>query len=309
MGGRFPWSNCLLLESPGATVLVDSGCGDALEAVAGRVDAVVYTHFHPDHITGHRLLRAAGRVRVYAPAGEEAYRSLDDLAKRFAPEIAGLWLGFARSLMGLQSPPEVDEYYEPGEDVCFRGVCLKTVPAPGHLRTHTLIEPGPGSLHLVDIDLSGFGPWYANPEADPHQFLEDILYVGRGEWGSYTSAHKPGVYTGEEARARLARFALRLPEAMEALLGLLPEDGEATPRELAGRGVIYRRYIEGFEAVMAYFEANMIGKLLPWLAGMGCAARGRRGWRRLRAPGDCGGLRDLRERILGSLGGPLNATP
>ncbi len=307
MGGRFPWSNCLLLEAPGARVLVDSGCGDALTAVAGGVDAVIYTHFHPDHITGHKLLPRG--VRVYAPSGEEPYRSLEDLARRFAPEIAGLWVGFARGLMGLEAPPSVDEYYEPGEDVCFRGVCVKTVPAPGHLRTHTLVEPEPGVLHLVDIDLSGFGPWYANPEADPHQFLEDILFVARGEWSRFTSAHKPGVYSGGEARARLARFALRIPEAMEAVLAALSEAGEAGPRGLTGKGIIYRRYIEGFEEVMAYFEANMIAKLLPWLAEMGCAARTRRGWRALRAPGECSGLEGLRERIREEILGGAQGTP
>ncbi len=279
-----------------ATLLVDTGCGDALERVVDKVDAVLYTHFHPDHITGYRIL-AGRKIRVYAPAGEEAYQSLEDLARRFAPEIKDLWIGFARSLMGLEAPPKADEYYDPGDDVCFRGLCIKTIPAPGHLRTHTLIEPDSEAIHLVDIDLSGFGPWYANPEADPHQFLEDILFVARGEWSTYTSAHKPGVYEGGEARARLARFALRIPEAMEATLAALPLEGEASPWYLTGKGIIYRRYIDGFENVMAYFEANMIAKLLPWLAELGCAARGRRGWKALKEPGECGGLERLRGRI------------
>ena len=271
-GGKFPFSNCLLVEGDGVRVLVDTGCYPNLPE--GFFDAVVYTHFHPDHIRGFEAV--AGRAgRVFAPRGEEPYRSLKDLAVRFAPGIVGDWLAMAE-VIGLSGVPRADEYYEPGEDLCVKSLCMRTYPARGHLLTHTLIEVD-GHLHLVDIDLTGFGPWYANPEASPSLFLDDIEMAAGLEARNYTTAHKQGVLARGEAASMLARYAERLIGHAEAVYKLLGEEPK-TPQDLTGSGAIYRRYIPGFERVMSYFEAMMIEKVLPLLSLWGCARRARRGW-------------------------------
>ncbi len=270
--GKFPFSNCIVVESESVRVLIDTGCYPNLPE--GSFDAIVYTHFHPDHIRGFEAV--AGKVhKVFAPRGEEPYRSLRDLAVRFAPGIVSEWLSMAEYI-GLSRVPEVDEYYEPGEDLCLKNACFKTYPARGHLLTHTLIEVE-GHLHLVDIDLTGFGPWYANPESNPSLFLDDIEMASRVEARTYTTAHKPGAMAREEATLMLARYAERLIEHAEAIYKLLRE-GPSRPEDLAGKGAIYRRYIPGFEKVMRYFEAMMVEKLLPLLSLWGCAKRVKDGW-------------------------------
>jgi oligoribonuclease NrnB/cAMP/cGMP phosphodiesterase (DHH superfamily) len=67
-------------------LLIDTGCRDALEAVS--VDAVIYTHHHPDHISGHHLL--AGRVAaVYKKAGPPPNSMIGAmLLSRFRADIA-----------------------------------------------------------------------------------------------------------------------------------------------------------------------------------------------------------------------------
>ncbi|WP_062662600.1 MBL fold metallo-hydrolase [Aeropyrum camini] len=192
LSGRFPYSNCLLVEDGGFKVLVDTGCEPWAYGLEG-VDALVFTHFHPDHIRGFHRVRAG---RVLAPVGEEPYAgSLERLALRFAGEMWREWIDMARLAMDLQGVPEPSEYFRPGEDLCLRGVCLKTYPARGHLLTHTLLEAPGGVVHLVDIDLTGFGPWYGNPEASPELFLLDIRAAAGLEAGEYVSAHKDRVYT------------------------------------------------------------------------------------------------------------------
>jgi glyoxylase-like metal-dependent hydrolase (beta-lactamase superfamily II) len=273
-GSKFPFSNCLVVESGSARLLVDTGCAPNLPE--GGFNAVIYTHFHPDHIRGYR--EAASRAqRVLAPEGEAEYRSLRDLAVRFAPGASEEWLSMA-SAIGLSSVPEPSEYYKPGEDVCVAGVCIKTYPARGHLLTHTLVQAG-GTLHLVDIDLTGFGPWYANPEANPALFLSDIEMAAGIEAERYVTAHKQREYTRSEAVEALAAYAVRLVEQAEAVYMLLREsDAPVKPSSLAGRGAIYRRFLPGFERIMAYFESMMIEKLLGLLGVWGCAYETRRGW-------------------------------
>ncbi len=291
-GGRFPFSNCLLVEDGGVKVLVDSGCGrDMLMRVKGIVDYIVYTHHHPDHISGYHIVEGAP---CYSPQGEEPYKTIEDLGRRFASTSYREWINMATSLIGLAKVPRC-MYYTPGEDLCIRGLCLKTISAPGHLQTHTLIDID-GHLHITDIDLTSFGPWYANPESDPLAFLSDIIMVYHTNFKRLTTSHKDKVYSPDEAREALRSYALKLLETMETVHGSLGEE-PLRPEDLAGRGLIYRRYLPGFEAIMRYFETSMIRKILHILDSMGCTTRTRMGYT-LR---DCSWLETFREKILSRL--------
>ncbi|WP_165487859.1 MBL fold metallo-hydrolase [Aeropyrum pernix] len=294
LGGRFPFSNCVLVEDAGFKVLVDTGC-EPWERGLVDVDVVVFTHFHPDHIRGFHRLRAG---RVAAPEGEEPYAGrLERLALRFAGERWREWISMARLVMDLEGVPEPGEYFRPGEDLCFRGVCIKTYPARGHLQTHTLLELPGGLVHLVDIDLTGFGPWYGNPEASPELFLLDIEAAAAMEARSYLSAHKDRVYSRSEGVEALARFAGRLVEQAEGVYKALEAAGRPLwPWELTGRGIIYRRYLEGMETIMSYFEGVMIEKLLGLLGLWGCARKTPGGY----VARDCR-LAVIKDRITGNI--------
>ena len=290
--GRFPFSNCLLVEEGGVRVLVDSGCGEEiLTSIKGSIDYIVYTHHHPDHISGYHIVEG---IPCYSPQGEEPYKTIEDLGRRFASTSYRDWIAMATSLIGLVKVPRCT-YYTPGEDLCIRGICLKTISAPGHLHTHTLIEVE-GHLHITDIDLTSFGPWYANPESDPLTFLSDIVMVYNASFKSLTTAHKDRVYGPGEARESLKAYALKLLGTLEGLYKSLGDE-PLGPEDLAGRGLIYRRYLPGFEAIMRYFETSMIRKLLSILDFIGCSNRTRRGYTRR----ECSGLEKLRGNILSRL--------
>ena len=272
--GRFPYSNCLLVESVNASILVDSGCGvDLLARIRGRLTHVVYTHHHPDHISGHHAL---GHVKAYSPEGEEAYRSLEDLGRRYATTYYMEWIRMARDLIGVREVPH-DNYYKPGEDLCIRDVCLKTISAPGHLLTHTLVEPDYGWLHLTDIDLTGFGPWYANPESDPIQFLMDMEVAYNMDARTYTTSHKGEVLDRVNAHKLIYSYVGRFVETVRMVHKAL--EGKVLDEwRLTGKGIIYRRYLPGVEDIMRYFEASMIRKLVSILYMGGCVRRLREGY-------------------------------
>ncbi len=290
-GGRFPGCNCLLVEDVGVRVLVDTGCGDALLHLRDRVDAVVYTHHHPDHISGHHLIPRG--VNVYSPIGEEPYGSLEDLARRYAAQVHREWLDFATSYIGVKEAPRATHYFEPGEDVCIKGLCIKTIAAPGHMRTHTLLQVD-GHAHLTDIDLAGFGPWYGNPESSLTLFLADIEAAARIDADAFTTSHKPQAYVRGEALNLLLRYALRVIDTLRALMSHLEEAGAARPADLAGRGIVYRRYLPIAETIMRFFEENMLAQLLGLLHTLGCVKRTPRGFSAARG---CQAIDRLEERI------------
>ena len=276
MRGRFPESNCFLIKTSRATILVDAGCGPVWEA-AQKSDLVVYTHFHPDHISGYKSI--PGRVRQLAPQADAAYASLGlrGLARRYAPEAAGEWLSYVRRVFQLRGVPSAEPYYS-WEPIRLGGTEITPVPARGHTWGHHMLLVDDSSLILGDVDLTRFGPWYGHPESSIEAFLSDIGLARELDAQAYYSSHLPEPLGREEALRRLDSYEARLRRSLETILRWMRErELCARPYELAGAGLIYRRYLPGMEAVMRYFETVMVGKLLDWAVSRGLARRNREG--------------------------------
>ena len=189
----------------------------------------------------------------------------------------------AESLLGLQGAPVASDYYEPGETLKLAGVEIETIHAPGHLASHTLLLLPDGTLYLSDIDLTSFGPWYGNPEGDPGQFLADIRMaknlIEEGTASRVATSHLEEVLDTQRAVKALSAFEARLWDTARRLVEELARAGRPlAPRQLAGRGIIYPKYLQGYEAVMRYFEENMIAKLLGLLQARGMVERKGRGF-------------------------------
>jgi len=70
--------NCALVEAGSIRLLLDAGVMDVSERFpAGRLSAIMITHFHPDHVQGLFHLRwGKGNVDVYAPHDAEGCADL-----------------------------------------------------------------------------------------------------------------------------------------------------------------------------------------------------------------------------------------
>ena len=275
--GRFPYSNCLLLESASRTVLVDSGCGAELIAnIKNKIDAVVYTHIHPDHIIYHELL---GSVKTIIPEYDCQYRTLQELAKRFAPPIWREWINYVDRVFGLHSVPNPTECFKGWDVIRVGDIEITAIPATGHTKGHHVfvIED---HVHVSDIDLTGFGPWYGHPESSLTGFISDIDLVSRLEGRWFTTSHKEVVYDREGFLEALTEFRRSLCRQIVNVARHLHESGSwFKPKELINKKLIYIKKIEVAEAVMDYFEYEIIWKILDYLVSIGIVSRSKRGYR------------------------------
>ncbi|MGY8641398.1 MAG: MBL fold metallo-hydrolase [Verrucomicrobiales bacterium] len=137
--------NYVLLEPDGGVILLDGGfLGNAI----GRIDktlknhnrslkddvrAILLTHGHIDHTLNIAALKRATEAPVFAPKADAAHIS-GTYSYRGLPKVCGLMESFARAILKFE-PPEIDEWYEPGETLDFWGG-LKVIALPGHTSGH-----------------------------------------------------------------------------------------------------------------------------------------------------------------------------
>jgi glyoxylase-like metal-dependent hydrolase (beta-lactamase superfamily II) len=261
--GRFPHCHSLLIDAAQA-VLIDSGIGQerirALDRVR-RIDVLIISHSHPDHILAWTAL--ADRHLLLPAETPDAAFDILALGTRFTgnPEDGAHWaqrIGGQHRIAALRPP---DGRFGPGQILDFSPVQLRALRAPGHLADHYgFFIPGAEVLWTTDIDFTGFGPWYGNPEADIDVFAEDIRRFAAISARVTCSSHKPPVFGDaadafrayQRALARQRRQVWELcerPRTLEELVDLSPFYRHRFPDRRTQQG----------------FERQLIGKNLALL--------------------------------------------
>jgi glyoxylase-like metal-dependent hydrolase (beta-lactamase superfamily II) len=150
----------LLVNTGAKLILLDTGTGGQVAPTAGTlgtnlaaagidpksIDAVVISHFHPDHINGIKN-KDNGRVfpnaEIMVPAPEWDFW-MDDANLRAAPDgLKGVFLNFRRVFADIAK--DVTRY-RPGIEVATG---LATVPAFGHTPGHTVFAIQSGSEQIL----------------------------------------------------------------------------------------------------------------------------------------------------------------
>ena len=115
-------TNCYVVKCPetGAVMIIDPGDTDqAIEEGIQRVDTIIYTHGHFDHVGG-----ALGLIRSYSPLTMIHSADVDIMAS--AASHSGEW-GFS-----ILQPPPPDRLLKDGDEVEVGNMTFKILHTPGH---------------------------------------------------------------------------------------------------------------------------------------------------------------------------------
>jgi glyoxylase-like metal-dependent hydrolase (beta-lactamase superfamily II) len=241
--GAYPSGNSLLVRGRGETALIDPSVTVVERGgVPGRVDAIINSHSHEDHIAGNGLFRAA-RVHIHDD-DLPGVRDLDGLLNVYG--LAGAArASFAATVLDVfHFAPRPDAIgFCDGHVFDLGGVAIEAVHLPGHTRGHSGFRISDGVFFLSDIDLTGFGPYYGDAWSDLEDFERSLQKVRSEEAAHYVTFHHKGVIEGREQFVRMVdAFADVIDRRHAAMLDFLAE--ARTVDDMVAHRFIYRPHVE-----------------------------------------------------------------
>jgi hydroxyacylglutathione hydrolase len=260
---RFPFCNAFLITGS-ETVIIDAGIGnDRLRQIdqKTRIDRVIISHPHPDHISGFGMLK--DRHLMLPKETTDAVNDLLTLGTRFtgSPENGAWWAEFIGKALGIEPLRDPDSRYENGDMLDFGSVQLEAIHAPGHLNDHyCFFDHKSKTLLTTDIDFSSFGPWYGNPECAIEPFVKSIHEIMTLPYQRICSSHKPPM-EGDATEA-FVQFLDMFDRQRKLVLGLCEQ--ATTLEEMVETSPFYSNKLKG-TIIQDVFEKNMIEKNLELL--------------------------------------------
>jgi len=245
-GGRYPDGNSVLVEGERETVLIDPSLGviDRV-GVLPRIDRVLNSHCHEDHIAGNHLFPdATWHVHARDRLG---FESLDGMMEIYGYD-GGIGEGFRETVVQqfhYTARPDAVAF-EDGDVFDLGGVTITVHHTPGHTRGHSCLaiawREGSATrrlLYLGDIELTSFGPYYGDAWSDLEDFERSLVRVREMHADWYATFHHIGVLEGRDAfLERLDRFEAKIADRERNLLAFLAEPH--TLEEVVAHRFVYR---------------------------------------------------------------------
>lgn len=238
--GKYPHGNSMLVRGGEETIVIDPSISlIPRRAELPRVDRVVNSHCHEDHIAGNHLfpdvpwhLHELDRPGILSIEGLEAIYQYD------GPIMAGFRQVLLDQFHFMARPDAIA--FEDGDVFDLGGgVRVRVIHAPGHTRGHSCLYVEPDDvLYLGDIDLSSFGPYYGDAWSELEDFERSLELVRGIEAKWYATFHHIGVVDRPTFLERLDRYAAVIRDRERRLLEYLRQPH--TLDEIALHRFIYR---------------------------------------------------------------------
>lgn len=269
-GGRVPYANSLLIQGD-VTALIDTGADrQDLEHVAASFapDLVINTHFHIDHTRGNYLFPKA---KIIAHPWDAKVLASEDSFIR-ATGLYRLGMDYVKNNFYRDLPLPVcraEGSLADGDLLDFGTTKARVIHTPGHTPGHcAFFFEEEEILFAGDIDLTSFGPWYGNPDADIIDFRSSIIKLRELKPKLVLTGHLEPVSEG--ISERFNHYLSVLDQRDELLLEFLREP--KTPEAIVDAKLIYRKHPEPVP-VYRFFEEMMVEKHLKKLLAEGLIAK------------------------------------
>lgn len=263
---EFLFANSVLIKGKPSIIIDPSAIFTYIEnlALSHSVEMVINTHFHGDH----RSLNGLFKNVIYAAHELDApairdYKIYEKYADADSSSFYAKWLKQVFQKYHIIDCP-VSQLYKGNEIIETDTTQVQLVHTPGHTPGHLAFHfKNINTLFLGDIDLTPYGPWYANVVSDIDDFISTVEKIKKIDADYYITSHGERIYDPEIFQEKMERFGQSFIKRDEKILELL-KSGPKELIEIAGEGVIYRKGALT-DPLKAYFQWQMLQKHLDRL--------------------------------------------
>jgi glyoxylase-like metal-dependent hydrolase (beta-lactamase superfamily II) len=238
-GGRYPHGHSLLVRGREESLVIDPSLSLVGRPDLPRVDRVLNSHCHEDHVAGNHLFPDV--PWHFHEADLPGIRSLDAMMAIYGmtPAIDAAFRRVVVEQFHFTPRPDAAGF---GDGAVFDlgGCHVRAVHAPGHTRGHSCFHVEPDDvLYLGDLDLSSFGPYYGDAWSSLEDFERTLALVRTLEARWYATFHHVGVLDGRAAfLERLDRFTAVIATREARLVDFLA--APHTMDEVVAHRFVYR---------------------------------------------------------------------
>ena len=241
--GRYPYSHSLLIDD----YLIDTGISSRLLRRLKkdfRINNVLLSHWHEDHVSGNRLLRNAkffvhhkDRLLVENVEKFDEYYGLSHTNGE--ESLEWLMASFKLENTEIEKPLDNDEIIEIGTDYQ-----LQVIHTPGHTAGHcSFFELNSKIAFLADIDLTNF-VFYAGMDSDLIDFEKSIKNLKTMDIEIAVTGHRGVVRGAREIKKDLDKYKLVIKKRDERILSDFSETKPKTVLNFKNKNYIYKYYSE-----------------------------------------------------------------
>jgi len=264
VGGKYPFCNSLYIDDKKKAIIDPASDESFLRKLAGekKVDAIINSHYHEDHIAFNYLFPEA-ELYVHEAIGAcfKSYNSFLDYCGLLDSKYGPQWDDFFLNRFHFQErTPSVE--FRDQDILSFGDTKLQVIYTPGHTAGHcSFYFPDQRILFMGDLDLSRFGPWYGDRVSDIDETIQSMRRLLEIPADIYITSHETGIIRSditEMVETYLSVITRREKKILEFL------ERPRTTDEIVERWIIFKRELQP-RYFFEFAERGMIIKHLERL--------------------------------------------
>ncbi len=267
---EFLFSNSILIHGDKPVLVDPSASFTYIEQLAKSryIHTVLNTHYHGDHRSLNQLFR--GVIFAAHEADALPISDFSEYARVSDKDPASFYSHWTKEIFHKYKIVEcpISHKFKDGDTIDTGTERIRIIHIPGHTPGHcALYFENADLLYVSDIDLTPYGPWYANVVSDIEKFKASVQKVRAFECRYYVPSHGERIYDRARFLEKLDRFAAHFDERDNKILEILKMEPQEMGR-LCSHGIVYRK-ASLVDPLKCYFQWQMVEKHLDRLLDQG----------------------------------------